>query len=145
MGLCCKKRVPLRKFCSQNSSPAKRGFLYEIISQPKVPSAKLRSCCEIGPPLRNHFSALRPPSTKFFAAAKPLSGTRVPFRSPNTHFATAKRAMKPSKVSFRSPSTLYETLPWHTSAISQPTLRFHTCEMACKISPRLRNRPHAAK
>ena len=92
------KIVPLRK----GVSPAK-----PFRSQ-KGLIAKLRSCCETSPPLQNHFAAPRPPSTKIFAAAKPFSGTRVPFRSLNAHFAAAKWPAKPSKASFRSPSTLYE-------------------------------------
>ncbi|RVW61496.1 hypothetical protein CK203_065964 [Vitis vinifera] len=58
---------------------------------PRPPFAKSRFRCKTSLPLRNHFAAPRPPSTKIFAAVKPFSGTHVPFRSPNPHFAAVKR------------------------------------------------------
>ena len=125
---------------------------------PRLPSVKLRSCCETGTPLLNHFAALRPPSAKIFAAVKPFSGTRVPFRSPSPHFAVAKPSAKPSKASFLSPSTLYETISqlWnaplaHECHFAAPHSHFTTAKwyaklpIGCEIAPWLWNKPPPAK
>ena len=82
--------VLLRKFRSPKSHPAKRGFPYEKILQPKEPSYEIGVLLrKEGPPAKPFRSHKNPP-TKNFIAAKPPLGTPVPFRSPKAHFIAAK-------------------------------------------------------
>ncbi|RVW70592.1 hypothetical protein CK203_065129 [Vitis vinifera] len=71
----------------------------------KVPAAKSRVHCEMGPSLRNHFAAPEPSPTKIFTTAKPTFGTRVPFRSPCPilQLRNPLRITKAIKSSFSQP------------------------------------------
>ena len=145
-----KKFIGLRKFCSQKSSPAKRGFPCKTISQPKRP------CREIEVLLRN-----KPPSAKSFHSHKPtpweilprhmcvISQPKSSFHScemscetlqsqisqlqasPVKNFVAAKHSLG-TRVPFRSPPT-----PFHSFEMA--------CKTSCEIIPWLRNHPFAAK
>ena len=133
----------MRKFHSQKSPLAKRGFPCKTISQPKGP------CCKTSLPLRNHFAATSPPPTKFFAVVKHLSGAHVPFRGcemscetlqsqislpqafPPKNFAATKPPLG-TCVPFRSPPN-----PFRSYKMS--------CETPCEHPIWLRNGPPLAK
>ena len=123
------KIAPLRNEASSTKS----------FHSPRPPSAKLRSRCETGLPLRNHFAAQHHP------LRNPFSGTRVPFHSPNPHFAAAKRLRNPPRVHFtaQTPSakhTLGTRVPFRN-----PTLPFRSYEMSCKNAHWLQNEPPPTK
>ncbi|KAL6327788.1 hypothetical protein AAG906_025616 [Vitis piasezkii] len=76
----------------------------------KQGSARFRSLCEISTLLQNQFATSSPSlqkfsqlrnhfwHTKYFAAAKPLFGTRVPFGSPVHSFRSCEMAAKPQHL-----------------------------------------------
>ena len=145
-----KKFIGLRKFRSQKSSPAKRGFPYETISKPKGP------CCEIEVLLRN-----KPPSAKSFRSHKPtpweilprhtcdISQPKSSFRSYEMscetlqsqisqlqaslvkNFVAAKHSLG-TRVPFRSPPTPFRSFKM-------------ACKTPCEIIHWLRNHPFAVK
>ena len=77
-------------FGSQKNPLRKEASPTKSFRNQKDHAAKLGFCYETSTPLRNHFSATSPPLAKFFATAKHLSGTLMPFHSPQPHFAAAK-------------------------------------------------------
>ena len=131
-----RKFIGLRKFRSQNSSPTKRGFPRETISQPKGPY------CEIEVLLRN-----KPPSAKSF-------------RSPKTtlyeNFRSCKTLLRHTCAISQLLNGLQNPLKPHFAAQALSTKSIRSCESllrhTCAISQLqnglrnpLRNRPLAAK
>ena len=111
-----KEFIGLRKFHSQKSPPAKRGFPCETISLPKGP------CCKIGVLLRN-----KPPPAKSFRSHKPISceifcSCETPLRCTRA-ISQLRNPPKPNFTARSLPSEKfrsYETTPRHMCAISQP-------------------------
>ena len=140
-----KKFIGLRKFHSQKSSPAKRGFSCETISQPRRPY------CEIEVLLRN-----KPPFAKSFHSHKPTSCEN--FRScetPVRHTCAISQLRNPPKPNFIAqapPAKIFAAVKQSLGtrvAFGSPTTPLRNCKMACKtpyeITHWLRNRLFAAK
>ena len=104
--------------------------------------------CEIPKALRIPFSQPQPHFAAGFVAAKHLLGTRVPFHNLQPHFALRNALRNPQ--SFKNPNFAAiapfrrwfrscETIPWHMSAISQPST------LILQLQNGLRNWPSTAK
>ncbi|RVW78188.1 hypothetical protein CK203_058473 [Vitis vinifera] len=116
---------------------------------PYMASAKSRLGCENGPPLRNKFCSPIHPSTKIFAAAKPLLGTRVPFRSTVTPFRSCEMAAKSPKheiSNFRSHSPISQGVSQlrntplaHECHFAAQYPHFAAAKWAAKMAPSYEN------
>ena len=144
-----KKFIGLRKFTAKRASLQKEASSTKSFRSQNDHAAKLGFCCETSLPLRNHFTATRPPSVKFFAVVKHLLGTHVPFRSYEMSCETlqsqnSQPQVSSAKIFVAAKHPLGTRVPFRS-----PPTPFRSCEMAyetlCEISHWLRNHHFAAK
>ena len=144
------KFIGLRKFRSQKSSPMKRGFPCETISQLKGPCCKIEVLLRNKPPfaksfrshkptpweiLRRHTCAISQPKSSFNScemSCETLQSQILQLQAFLVKNFTAGKHSLGTRVPFRSPPT-----PFHSFKMA--------CKTPCKIIPWLRNHHFPAK